>query len=231
MPWITLIGQNSNTISHSFTLPFMNYRNYQQEPQRHLNSYIHSIIEYIKKSEAPVLFTDIKERLNINLYNNPMILSSLKKNVKIKIERESIQFVPKYHIKTLEDLRDLIRKTNCEYGIEVNELLDCFCDIKQFIEHLKENNEIFTLKDADNSMIIYYNDYEISKADEEIVNIWNSLRVPDYVDVKKELAQAGLKTGSEEPKRKIACDKRKKTKRFTRKIKLTNTHIKDFNFE
>lgn len=201
------------------------------EPQRHLNSYIHSIIQYIKKYENPVTFTEIKNNLNINLYNNPIILNSLKKNPKIVINRDSLQFKPKYDIKSIEDLRSLIKSTNSEHGIEVNDLLDCFCDIKNFLETLKASKKIFILKDADNSQIIYLNDYIIEKADDEIINMWNQVRIPDYADIKRELLNAGLKTGVEEPKRKVVPESRKKVKRFTRKIKITNTHIKDFDFE
>lgn len=201
------------------------------QPSRHLNSYIHSIIQHIKRNPIPVSFSEIQNTLNINLFTNPMILSALKKNPKIIIYKDTIQFKPKYDIKAKEDIKNLLISTKNEYGIEVNELLDCPCDIKLFIQELLNDNEIFLLKDSDGSEIIFNNPVDVKQLDDTIKEMWNRIRIPDYEEVKRELQTAGLKSSRDEKKRKILVEPKKKPKRYKRKIKITNTHVKDLNLD
>lgn len=209
----------------------MHYPKYAQTPQRHLNSYIHSIIQHIKQFPNPVRFSEINDVLGINLYNNPMILCALKRNPKVVIERDHLQFKPKYDIRTKNDIKLLVESTNNEYGIEVNELLDCPVDIRGFVDELVGENMVYVLKDMDGSQIVFNNDTQIEPVTPEIKERWCKIRVPDYEEVRKVLNTAGLKSGYVEKKKRPAVELKKKQRRFRKKIKITNTHIKDLNFD
>lgn len=205
----------------------MQYNKYKQTPQRHLNSYIHAIIQHVKQFSHPVRFVEINNVVGINLYNNPMILCALKKNPKIYIEKDHLQFRPKYDIKVKNDIKVLVESTNNEYGIEMNELLDCPVDIKGFVDELLKENLIYVIKDMDGSQICFNNDTQIETAIPEVKEKWNKIRVPDYEEVRKTLNSAGLKSGYVEKKKKPVTVIQPKLKRFRKKIKLTNTHVKD----
>ncbi|KAM0686656.1 hypothetical protein COBT_002119 [Conglomerata obtusa] len=202
-----------------------------RHPEKHINSYIHTIISYIKHNSEPVSFTTITNKLNINLYQNPLLLSALKSNPKIKIHNDTLLFQPTYTIITKEDLLMVVRKNKCRSGILMSELLDSPSDIPSFVNMLLDENEIYVLKDIDGSQVVFCNNLNVRNADEDVRRLYREVKVPDYQEVKKELNLAGLKSGNEEKKRKAVVECKKKAKRFKRKAKLTNTHVKDLNFD
>lgn len=204
---------------------------YSSAPEKHLNSYIHSIISHIKQTAKPCSFTDINKNLKINLYQNPLILAALKKNPKIIIENDMVTFKPAYQILNKSDLLSVVKNARCREGIELNELLDCPTDINGFIAELISENKIFMIKDMDGSQIVFYNVLVMPKASDEVRELWSKVKVPDYQEVKRELKNAGLKSGNEEKTKKYVVENKKKVKRFNRKIKITNTHVKDLNLD
>ncbi|KAM0678117.1 transcription factor TFIIE beta subunit [Binucleata daphniae] len=138
---------------------------------------------------------------------------------------------PLYQITNKDELLGVIRKAGRKEGIELSELLDSPSDINKYIQELIAENKMFIIKDMDGSQIIFYNELNIQKASPEVRELWSKVKVPDYQEVKRELKNAGLKSGNEEKKTKHIIENKKKVKRFNRKIKITNTHVKDLNLD
>lgn len=196
------------------------------EYDKHVNTFIHKILEHLKKYDRPLLYREIEEKTGINILNNPQLVKSLRNNPKISITHESIQFIPSYTIRSTLELEETLRRVNGREGIEMDKLLDSPIDIRPFIEELVSIGRIIILKDMDNSEIVFYNEMTVPPMKEEIKKLWNSIKIPNFYDIASELSQLGLK-GTE-----IQAFKRQKTvkqtnsKKNKRKIALTNTHVK-----
>lgn len=197
-----------------------------QAPQRHLNSYIHSIIQHTKQFPHPTTFTEIKDALAINLYNSPAILHALKNNSKLIVNNNTIQFKPKYTIKNKDDIKALLNATENNYGIEMVELVDCPVDIKGFVKELVADNLVFLVKDLDGSEILFNNDMQIDAVVPEVKERWTQIRVPDYEEVRASLKVAGMKSGYNEVRKIRNIELVAKDNKPRKKMRITNTHIK-----
>lgn len=208
--------------------PFLLYKDSSRS--RHINSYIHTIIQFIKKYDRPLTFDEVEKNTNIKLLENRKLLKILSKNSKIIIKNNTILFKPVYNVKSEKDLEEIMISTNCEYGIEVEKLLDSPIDIRPFIENLKKKDIIYVLKDMDNSEVIFYNKLHLPPVNEKILEMYNKIKIPNHQDILRELSLAGIKVedkASEE--RKNIVVKKSKIKKYKRKIKITNTHVKGLN--
>lgn len=85
---------------------------------------------------------------------------------------------------------------------------------------------MIVLKDNDNSEVVFYNDMQVERVDEDIRELWRSIKVPVYQDLISQLNNAGLKKDKVEYTKKKVIIKKDKTKRYKRRIKITNTHVK-----
>ncbi len=65
-------------------------------------------------------------------------------------------------------------------------------------DELLYEKELFIIKDNDGAEIIYNNSSELQPVDDTTKEMWNKIRVPDYEEVKRELQNAGLKSGCDE---------------------------------
>merc|ERR1711915_171332 len=203
---------------------------YNEPRERHVNSYLHTIIQYIKEFDRPVPFEEIERKTMIRLIDNKKVLEALKKNSKVKVNRDSLLFKPVYNIRSEDDLFQLMEQTECKYGIEMEKLLESPVDVRVFVENLKKKEQIFILKDTDNSEILFLNRLKIEPVDEKIKALWDEIPVLNYPDIIKELSSAGIKVEQKfyEEKKNIV-KKKNKVKKFKRRIKITNTHVKGLN--
>lgn len=193
--------------------------------ERHLNTYIHDIINLLKKN-GTMTFEEIRKETNINLLNNYNLVKALRNNQRIIFQDNSLSYKHTYLIKSLDDLEDVLVKVCNREGIELNSLKDSPCDIMPFIEELKEAKKIVVLKDNDNSEVVFYNEMQVERVDEDVKDLWRSIKVPVYQDLIAQLNTAGLKKDKVEYTKKKVIIKKDKSKRYKRRIKITNTHVK-----
>ncbi|KAK1349036.1 transcription factor TFIIE beta subunit, TFIIEB, Tfa2 [Hamiltosporidium tvaerminnensis] len=206
------------------------YHNYNREPSyRHLNSYIHAILTLLKQHDRPLSFSEIKQSLNIDLTQNRQLFDILHKNPKITFTNDTLLFQPLYNIRSAEDLEKIMKES--EGGLLLNDLLDSPVDVQPFIAELQKENKIFVLKDTDNSQIVFFNGTIQNTAAPQIKSLFHTISVPNYQDLIKELNTAGIKSGIQEEKKRYVVVQKSKVKKYKRKIKITNTHIKDLNLD
>lgn len=200
------------------------------QPKRHVNSYIHTIIQYIKPLDRRVPFEEIQRMTFINLNDNKKVLEMLNGNTKVEVGTDWVEFKPAYQIRNVEDLEKILKDTNCRNGIEMDKLIDSPVDIRKYVKELEEKGKIFVLKDTDGAEIVFYNKIQVEKCNEKIKNLWEEIKVPSYQDICKELSSAGIKVEQKfyEEKKNIV-KKKSKVKKYKRKIKITNTHVKGLN--
>lgn len=192
---------------------------------RHSNLYIHTILMAIKKYNRPVTFKEIEVETGIDIEKTHGLLDLLIKNQRIVWVEKTLRFVPLYKIETENDLFEILKNTNSEYSLSLEELLDRSNDIKPFIDGLLQKNQAIILKDIDGSSTIFYNSKEdIINVDPEILRLYEEVAVPDSRELSKQLLSAGLSIKTQEkPVRKAVPMQRKK--KYLRKIKITNTHL------
>lgn len=74
--------------------------------------------------------------------------------------------------------------------------------------------------------VLYPNDPRyIMSVDKEFQDLWQDVRIPDDVDLEKEMSKANLQMMKQEKSMKRPAPKQKKQPK-ARKIKLTNIHVK-----
>ncbi|KAG0028844.1 hypothetical protein BGZ81_004385 [Podila clonocystis] len=103
--------------------------------------------------------------------------------------------------------------------------------LNEAVNELAAEGRILVVRNKDGApRVLFWNDQRYNTAmDPMFREIWHSLRIPDEIDLPKELEKAGLthmqvfdkKGPGEMPKRKTA--------RKNRKMKITNTHMTDLD--
>ncbi|WUR03631.1 transcription initiation factor IIE subunit beta (tfa2) [Vairimorpha necatrix] len=189
-----------------------------QENDRHTNSYLHDILTFLKSTSGSVTFTDLYNKLKIDIHSNLRLLNALQSNEKIRIQNNLIEYLYTYNIKNKEDLVEIFK--NKKEGIELVKLKDNPVDISGFLE------DFLILKDNDGSEVVFYNELHIDKLDEELINLWRAVKIPGYQDMLSELNCAGLKSDKNEVVKRKIINKKAKSKKYRRNIKITNTHVK-----
>lgn len=197
---------------------------------RHINSYVHKIIQFIKKHARPLTFDEVEKNTNIKLLENRRLLNTLSRNSKVIIKNDTILFKPVYSVKNEQDLEKIMIETNCEYGIEVEMLLDSPIDIRPFIENLKKKDVVYVLKDMYDSEIIFYNKLQLPFVNKTILEMYNKIKIPSHQDILNDLSLAGIKTEDKSnEERKNIVVKKSKIKKCKRKIQITDAHVKGLN--
>jgi len=201
------------------------------DDSKHLNIYIHKILEFLKKLDRAVGYKEIEDNTGISILKHPDLIKAFRTNDKLLFENNTVRFVPSYVIRSVDDLLDILKTVNSQEGIEMAKLEDSPFDIKPFINQLKQENKIIILKDLDSSEIVFYNESVFPFVSEEIKSLWASVKVPNYYDIINELNQAGLK-GSDNPtvvKNRVI--KKTVSKKSKRRITITNTHVKGLDLQ
>ncbi|KAF9919301.1 hypothetical protein BX616_009333 [Lobosporangium transversale] len=196
----------------------------------HINSLLLNAINFLKTSDEPQSVEDLKRKGNIDLETKPRLYELLKSNEKVAYDEVNNTFVykPTYQIKSKEDLLAMLEKRKNEGGMDYKELKDSYSKLPQAVQELASEGRILVVKNKDGQpRVLFWNDQRYNTAmDPEFREIWHRLRIPDEIDLPKELEKAGLthmqvfdkKGPGEVPKRKQV--------RRNRKMKITNTHMK-----
>ncbi|KAG0251524.1 hypothetical protein BG011_007545 [Mortierella polycephala] len=201
---------------------------------KHINSLLLNAINHLKNVDEPQAVEDLK-RNGIDLESKPELYQLLKSNEKVAFDPIYNTFVykaralpPTYQIRSKEDLLAMLEKRKHEGGMDYKELKDSYSKLAQSVEELASEGRILVVRNKDgHPRVLFWNDQRYNTAmDPEFRQIWHRLRIPDEIDLPKELEKAGLthmqvfdkKGPGEMPKRKPV--------RRNRKMKITNTHMK-----
>ncbi|KAK0476107.1 hypothetical protein IW261DRAFT_1492066 [Armillaria novae-zelandiae] len=135
-------------------------------------------------------------------------------------------------------LTEIQRRTRKGGGIAVRDLKEAWKEAPAAIEELEQDGEVLIIRTAkDNQLkMVFWNEI---KGDEEsggklvekgdFVDLWHDLKVPDDVDLIRQLATEGLQVTASQAAPVKAPNKKKGKKGGAprqRQIRLTNTHLK-----
>ncbi|KAF9192635.1 hypothetical protein BGZ50_008341 [Haplosporangium sp. Z 11] len=196
-----------------------------------------AVVTPLPTNESSRIHTDSNANPNLNGLQNvdePQTVEDLKRNgIDLEAKPELYQLLksnekPTYQIRSKEDLLAMLEKKKNEGGMDYKELKDSYSKLAQSVEELASEGRILVVRNKDgNPRVLFWNDQRYNTAmDPEFRQIWHRLRIPDEIDLPKELEKAGLthmqvfdkKGPGEMPKRKPV--------RRNRKMKITNTHMK-----
>ena len=198
--------------------------------QRHLNSYIHSVLSLLKLTDSPQSPQDIKDKISVDLMAHPNLFKAIAHNEKILYEDGKFSFRPVFSIETKEELlRLLFDYKQSGFGLEIEELRESCPELNLFVDELVLEGKVLRMYGKDKSLrFIFYNEYKAEPVDDSFKQMWNNLKVPNEFDLNFELTQAGLQPfqvyDNTIKKRQIEMVEKKK-KKISRRIKITNTHM------
>lgn len=209
--------------------------------QRHLFSYVYSIINFLKLIQRPVTCAEILSALHVDISKNADLEANLLSNPKIQYDPASngtFSYKPQFVIRNKADLVSLLQKNQSD-GLDYEELKDSFSKLDAVLEELVSARLVIVLrgdkKDSGPKAIFWNEMPNVVPVDSDLRDIWNELPLPHELDLQQELKAAGLKglevdRDSAEAQRRLKRSEGGKgsrggsTKR-KRPVKITNTHL------
>lgn len=135
-------------------------------------------------------------------------------------------------------LTEIQRQTRKGGGISVRVLKESWKEAPQAIEELEKEGEVLVTRTAKDGQLrmVFWNEVKPTEegggvqVEKEFLDLWHTLKVPNDVDLLKQLASEGLQvTASETVVPKAPAAKKKGKKGGAprqRQVRITNTHLK-----
>eukprot|EP00743_Colponemidia_sp_Colp-15_P007718 GILK01008357.1.p1 GENE.GILK01008357.1~~GILK01008357.1.p1 ORF type:complete len:288 (+),score=42.07 GILK01008357.1:49-864(+) len=192
-----------------------------------------AILDTLRKSGKVMTVPEVEAEAKVEIANQPDIVAALQHNHKVIYEDRGTVAVLKYKarhaVSNIDEIRDLIRSH--PEGIPTSDLLDAYPTVVKDIETLKADTDIRVILNTETKVFVLYPKdpvLDLYAADSDVKQAWAQIKVPDNIDLAKELHLAGLShSGSAQKrrtKRKAEEDEQAKKKRKQRAIKLVNVH-------
>ncbi|KAJ7589192.1 transcription initiation factor IIE subunit beta [Mycena floridula] len=206
-----------------------------------VNTQLVYAVNHLKSTHNPVRLQDIAIVTGTPLDSDKVLLEKFKAHDHVHWDPRTDLYSYKHEFNFRSKaalLTEIQRSTRKGGGIAVRSLKESWKEAPAAIEELEEEGEVFvtrTQKDGQLKMVFWNeikpNDESGGKrVEQEFVDLWHELKVPNEVDLLKQLASEGLKqtTSLSAPIR--ATTTKKKGKRGgapkQRQARLTNTHLK-----
>ncbi|WPK23484.1 hypothetical protein PUMCH_000725 [Australozyma saopauloensis] len=196
----------------------------------HLSTRLHMAVEYVKQQDKPVTVANVEGYLSFDISNT--LLSLLKEIDRIKYDEatNTLEYMSLHNIRSAEDLLNFLRLQPTFKGTSVKELRDGWSGCFEAIEALEEESKIIVLRaKKDNLPRSVWANFggELGHVDDEFVELWKHIRIPDKDSLYQALVSNSLKPTGADPhdlKKKPQQQERKQKK--ARRGKITNTHMK-----
>ncbi|KAJ7275460.1 transcription initiation factor IIE subunit beta [Mycena haematopus] len=205
-----------------------------------INTQLVYAVEYLKGTPNPTRLQDIALLTNTPLLEDPVLLEKFKAHDRIEYNPKTDLYSYKHEYNFRNKpalLTEIQRATKSGRGIHVKALKEAWKEAPAAIEELEEEGEVMvtrTVKDGQLRMV-FWNEIKPSEeaggmpVEQEFMDLWHGLKLPDDVELRRELAKEGLQltTAAQAPIR--APTTKKKGKRGgaprQRQVRITNTHL------
>ncbi|KAJ3505594.1 hypothetical protein NLJ89_g7333 [Agrocybe chaxingu] len=206
-----------------------------------VNTQLVYAVNHLKSTHNPMRLQDIAIVTNTPLDTDTLLLEKFRAHDKIQYDPKTDLYSYKHEFAFRNKaalLTEIQRQTRKGGGISVRALKESWKEAPQAIEELEKEGEVLvtrTVKDGQLRMVFWN---EIKPTEEagaayeatEFLDLWHSLKVPNDVDLLKQLASEGLQATSSETVAPKAPTAKKKGKRGgaprQRPVRITNTHLK-----
>ncbi|KAF8970698.1 transcription initiation factor IIE subunit beta [Flammula alnicola] len=206
-----------------------------------INTQLVYAVNHLKGTPNPMRLQDLAIVTETALDTDPVLLEKFKAHDKIQYDPKTDLYSYK-HEYTFRNkaalLTEIQRQTRKGGGISVRALKESWKEAPQAIEELEKEGEVLvtrTVKDGQLRMV-FWNEIKPTEengglqVEKEFYDLWHSLKVPNDVDLLKQLASEGLQVTAAEAVVPKAPTTKKKGKRGgaprQRQVRITNTHLK-----
>lgn len=189
---------------------------------------VYDVVNFLQRIGRPVTAHEIFEDTGADVSTGSTLLEILKENSKISYDDGWFSYKPTYDIKNRDELSELISRA--PNGIDSQELKDSYKTVHDDVKTLVEARKIIQIKNTDsNSDVLFPRDVRYDmELDNEFVDGWRGISIPDEVELEKRLLKAGLKRQDEVAEERQALKRApqsKQKKQRKRRVKLTNIHV------
>ncbi|KAJ7102345.1 transcription initiation factor IIE subunit beta [Mycena belliarum] len=204
-----------------------------------INTQLVYAVDYLKSTPNPTRLEDIALLTNTPLLEDPVLLEKFKAHDRIQWNQKTDLYSYKHEYNFRNKpalLTEIQRATKSGRGIHVKALKEAWKEAPAAIEELEQEGEVLvtrTVKDGQLRMV-FWNEIKPTEdsggipVEQEFMDLWHGLQLPDDVELRRELAKEGLQltTAAQAPLRPTG---KKKGKRGgaprQRQVRLTNTHL------
>ncbi|KAJ6519411.1 transcription initiation factor IIE subunit beta [Mycena sanguinolenta] len=204
-----------------------------------VNTQLVYAVEYLKGTPNPTRLQDIALLTNTPLLEDPVLLEKFKAHDRIEYNPKTdlYSYKHEYNFRSKPALlTEIQRATKSGRGIHVKALKEAWKEAPAAVEELEEEGEVMvtrTVKDGQLRMV-FWNEIKPNEetggmpVEQEFMDLWHSLNLPDDVELRRELAKEGLQltTAAQAP---VRAPTKKKGKRGgaprQRQVRITNTHL------
>lgn len=199
---------------------------------------LNRIHTFLRSELEPFSSSEILQRTGVDIENTPDILLSLTGDAS-KVIREKDgrwRWASKYQLRNFSHLLSLMSRSSD--GVNEKDLYDSYKGVKDDIAKLKKRDAIYELKSGVRILLFPRDPRLDLQISDDVKERYKGVRVPDAIEIHRYLVAEGLKETDDatgvmiaKPVARKRPSSRKESKRRTRKIKLTNTHMENSNID
>lgn len=205
-----------------------------------VNTQLVYAVDYLKSTPNPTRLQDIALLTGTPLLEDPVLLEKFKAHDRVQYNPKTDLYSYKHEYTFRSKpalLTEVQRATKSGRGIHVKTLKEVWKDAPAAIEELEQEGEVLvtrTVKDGQLRMV-FWNEIKPTEdaggmpVEQEFMDLWHSLKLPDDVELRRDLAKEGLQLTSAAQAPIRAPTTKKKGKRGgaprQRPVRLTNTHL------
>ncbi|KAJ2936145.1 hypothetical protein H1R20_g949, partial [Candolleomyces eurysporus] len=206
-----------------------------------VNTQLVYAVSFMKGKHNPMRLEDIAMLTETPLDTDSVLREKFKAHDKIQYDPKTNLYSYKHDFTFRNKaalLTEIQRQTKKGGGLSVRALKESWKEAPQAIEELEKEGEVLvtrTQKDGQLRMV-FWNEIKPTdeaggkKVEQEFLDLWHGLKVPNEVDLQRELASEGLQvTASEAATPKAPTTGKKKKKGGAprqRQVRITNTHLR-----
>ncbi|VDC07255.1 unnamed protein product [Peniophora sp. CBMAI 1063] len=218
-----------------------------------INTQLVYAIEYLKNKNGPARIEDISIVTNTPLDTNAALLDKFLKHERVEYDPKTklYSYKHEYNIRNKAALlTEIQRETRRGGGFSVKIIKESWPSAPTALEELEKEGDVFiTRTNKDGAMkMVYWNETKLRRGEEvaggsgegarngtgfsvekEFNELWHALKVPNDVDLLRQLENEGLQASTSEAPTIKAPQGKKKGKKSAprqRQAKITNTHLK-----
>lgn len=196
----------------------------------HLSTSLHLAVEYIKLQDHPVAVSRLEEYLSGDVTKRLLPLLREIDRIRYDPQKQTLEYMSLHDIRSADDLLNFLRHQPTFKGTPVKELRDGWLGCMEAIQSLEDDGKVLVLrnKKENAARLVWANlGGEIGTIDEEFVDMWNKIKVPDHDQLYQALVDQLLKpTGADPNIIKKKPQQQEKKQKKARRGKITNTHMK-----
>ncbi|KIK54665.1 hypothetical protein GYMLUDRAFT_76992 [Collybiopsis luxurians FD-317 M1] len=207
-----------------------------------VNTQLVYAVNHLKSTHNPMRLQDLAILTSTPLDTDPVLLEKFKAHDRVVYDPKTDLYSYKHEFNFRNKpalLTEIQRQTRRGGGIPVRALKESWKEAPEAIEELEKEGEVLvtrTQKDGQLKMV-FWNEIKPTEesggmlVEKEFLDLWHELKVPNDVDLLKQLSSEGLQatTSAAGPATKGPSTKKKGKKGTApraRQVRITNTHLK-----